>query len=242
MWVPKDGSRPRQASLHSAATQKLVRRVEEVEAANRLDGFEKRNGGILGAMEKQWSSNSTSALHRAAHFLWHANFDPTGRMHVYWDVLVLVLVIYSCLAAPFRSAYAEPAPMTGVEVVVDVLFYIDIVVVFCTGYDKGYEVIYDKKVQARAYVGSGWFVVDLVATVQWEYFMPYIWNPCKFGQARFGAASQPWWRLDCDAPAAGLQTAQGPNFVDGTFLRMSRMVKVLRLVKVGRLIDRLTSH
>eukprot|EP01043_Picozoa_sp_COSAG02_P030919 COSAG02_NODE_1997_length_10152_cov_3.110315_5_plen_943_part_00 len=47
-------------------------------------------------------------------------------------------------------------------------FYVDIILNFCTGYDKGFEVVMVREEIARNYVGSGWFFVDLIVTVQWD--------------------------------------------------------------------------
>lgn len=111
---------------------------------------------------------------------------------MYWDVWILLLVIYSSLAEPFRSAYSKPSPMSYFDIAVDLSFYVDIFVNFFTGFDKGYEVVYDKVVQAKLYMGF-WFWVDVLATIEWDMLIPFvIWNPCKLGQARFGAAAQPW--------------------------------------------------
>lgn len=120
-------------------------------------------------------------------------FKPNSRGRLLWDVFVLVLVFYSSVITPYETAFnpaheilpasnevgfnltsSVPQPLsttTSPECVdtnwdgfVDLCFWIDIVLTFWTGYDKGFEVIMDKRLIAKHYI-MGWFGIDFVATV-----------------------------------------------------------------------------
>ena len=84
------------------------------------------------------------------------------------DLLVLVLVLYSSINEPYKAAFAgaEASTTSWFDIFVDAMFYADMLLTFWTGIDKGYELVMDKKEVVKTYL-SGWFVVDLVATVQW---------------------------------------------------------------------------
>lgn len=53
------------------------------------------------------------------------------------------------------------------DMVVDCFFLADIIATFFTGFDRGFEVIKDKKAICINYL-RGWFTVDFIATVPWE--------------------------------------------------------------------------
>jgi hypothetical protein len=53
------------------------------------------------------------------------------------------------------------------EDLVDLCFWVDIVLSFFTGFDRGFEEIMDKKKIAARYLKS-WFLIDLIATVPWD--------------------------------------------------------------------------
>ena len=101
--------------------------------------------------------------------------DPTVRWRQRWDIVVLLFVIYSSLHVPYKVAFA-PNPMTFDEErglwdeqstptdrVVNWVFYLDIVLNFFTGYDKGYIIIMEKRDIVSHYLRT-WFLVDFIAT------------------------------------------------------------------------------
>jgi hypothetical protein len=49
---------------------------------------------------------------------------------------------------------------------IDLVFWIDLIMNFFTGFDMGYEVVMDKSEIVQNYITS-WFGIDLLATVQW---------------------------------------------------------------------------
>ena len=75
-----------------------------------------------------------------------------------------------------------------------------------TGFDKGYEIVMEKPEIVRNYL-SGWFLIDFIATVDWN----------GFGEM---LASDP---------------ATNPSWV-----KKLAMLKIFRLLRMGRLIDNLT--
>ncbi|CAM9123551.1 unnamed protein product, partial [Chrysoparadoxa australica] len=84
-----------------------------------------------------------------------------------WDLWVALLIIYSCITVPLRIGFDLEASVAGgtVDALVDIMFFIDIVVNFCTAYlDDDGEVVTDRRLIARRYL-RGWFWLDLISTL-----------------------------------------------------------------------------
>ena len=98
------------------------------------------------------------------------SIPPDRAERVAWDVFMLGLVIYSSVHGSYQIAftpYRGIAGMTAIDWLVDLCFYVDIVINFFTGYDKGFEVVMDRAQIVRHYL-RGWFAIDIVATVPWD--------------------------------------------------------------------------
>ena len=61
----------------------------------------------------------------------------------------------------------SPAQQTYIDWLVDFIFLVDICLTFFTGFDRGFEVIMDKREIVFKYL-RGWFAIDFVATVPWD--------------------------------------------------------------------------
>lgn len=92
------------------------------------------------------------------------------------------------------------------EWVVDICFYADIVMNFWTGFERGYEVVMEKREIVKNYM-AGWFWVDFIATVEWDLIITATMD---------GSGSPP------------------------PIVSLFRLIKVARLLRASRLINRLT--
>lgn len=88
----------------------------------------------------------------------------------YWDLLVSLLVLYTCFALPLRLGFKlrMSGGAAAVDYFSDVLFLIDLGLNFITAYElpSGEEVT-DVKLIKRRYF-HGWFALDLVAAIPFE--------------------------------------------------------------------------
>ena len=93
--------------------------------------------------------------------------DPFKR---FWNIIIILLLIYVALYVPYNICFSKKKPgdpkttADQVDMVVDIMFGIDIVVNFISAYDdqiSGLPIIDLKKI-AGNYL-SGWFLIDLVA-------------------------------------------------------------------------------
>lgn len=88
-----------------------------------------------------------------------------------WDMFVIVLALYNCFGLPFEVAFTPDAENSalklGFDFVVDLMFMIDIAIVFRTSYIKVEtgETVNDPRVIAKEYLMDGRFAIDLVASI-----------------------------------------------------------------------------
>ncbi|XP_020277280.1 potassium channel KAT3-like isoform X2 [Asparagus officinalis] len=96
-------------------------------------------------------------------------FDPHYR---WWQMFLIILVIYSAWACPFEIAFhrAWSAYLATVDLVVDVFFASDMVMTFFVAYvdPSTYLIIDDRKKIATRYATSPWFVMDLASTLPFQ--------------------------------------------------------------------------
>ena len=170
--------------------------------------------------------------------IWDTTFPPKDKRRLTWDVVILILVFYSSIIGPYKTAFASGEvniiPQNGILNVtdssmslqsgikfvdestisdewgfddwVDVLFWLDMLLTFFTGFDRGFEVIMDKREIAKNYL-RGWFFPDFIATMQWSWVVETF---------------------------VGKEAADNPN------IKMLRLIKVMRLARAHRIISRVT--
>ena len=94
--------------------------------------------------------------------------EPNSRFKMVWNFVMILLITYTATAMPFRQAfsndYIEDPVFDVVDLLVDVLFWVDIFINFISAYEK-YEGVYEYRLKkiARNYVLS-YFALDFVAT------------------------------------------------------------------------------
>ena len=130
---------------------------------------------------------------------------PTDPWKEMWDVFILVLIIYSAIAVPYRICFESPAVgMVWIfEQLLTAAFMVDVGFNFNTAHsDNADSWVTDRREIAVRYL-SGWFWIDAPACVPVELL---------------------------DAVLAGEQKQMGLL----RFLRLFRLIRLLRLLKVRR--------
>ena len=96
-----------------------------------------------------------------------------------WDILIIVCAAYNCFTIPFNVAF-EPQIAAGwlftlIDVVIDFIFFIDILITFRLSFinEKGKEVINPKEIAINYVLGMFW--IDLAATVPIDSILQYIY-------------------------------------------------------------------
>lgn len=127
-----------------------------------------RNRAVTQRYSTAAAADDTDVDAEIARNLWkhHRMLPPNSSFKHYWDILILLFVLYYALLIPLQLAY-ELRTSVGLEIFIDFLFMFDIMVNFrTTFYDEDNQIVLDARVVARRYLRS-WFGVDLVAS------MPY---------------------------------------------------------------------
>lgn len=91
-----------------------------------------------------------------------------------WDWIILFLTFYTSVFVPFNVAFKsktmDDVPLLVVDSIVDVVFFLDIVLNFHTTYvSQTGEVISDPRLIRLNYLKS-WFVIDLLSCLPYDIF------------------------------------------------------------------------
>ncbi|XP_067144386.1 potassium voltage-gated channel protein eag-like isoform X1 [Centruroides vittatus] len=91
-----------------------------------------------------------------------------------WDWIILCLTFYTAIMVPYNVAYknktSEDVSLLVLDSIVDVIFFIDIVLNFHTTFvGPGGEVVSDPKIIRMNYLKS-WFIIDLLSCLPYDVF------------------------------------------------------------------------
>nr|CAD1829852.1 unnamed protein product [Ananas comosus var. bracteatus] len=97
---------------------------------------------------------------------------PYDRRYRWWQMFLILLVIYSAWASPFELAFQKvgSGSLLAIDLVVDVFFGVDIIVSFFVAYLDGstYLLVDDRKKIALRYVTRPWFAMDVASTLPFQ--------------------------------------------------------------------------
>nr|XP_046226841.1 potassium voltage-gated channel subfamily H member 2 isoform X2 [Scatophagus argus] len=99
-----------------------------------------------------------------------------------WDWLILLLVIYTAILTPYSAAFLlndqeDPAmqsciyscsPLNVVDLIVDIMFIIDILINFRTTYVNSNDEVVSHPVRIAVHYFKGWFLIDMVAAIPFD--------------------------------------------------------------------------
>ncbi|KAI3848426.1 hypothetical protein MKW92_042507 [Papaver armeniacum] len=124
---------------------------------------------------------------------------PYDRRYRWWQLFLVVLVVYSAWASPFELAFDKVATgsLLPVDLVVDGFFAIDIVLTFFVAYlDRStYLLVDDRKKIAVRYMTKFWLPLDVASTLPFQLIYRVVTGKTKTG-AVFGFLNLlRFWRL-----------------------------------------------
>lgn len=93
--------------------------------------------------------------------------DPGSQWRIRWDMLVLVLVMWTSYSVPYRASFSTHTGgiETWVELFIDVVFCLDVFLNFFTAYYEAEGILQtNPRAIARRYLRS-WFFLDLVSSI-----------------------------------------------------------------------------
>ena len=118
---------------------------------------------------------------------------PLEPWRLAFDYFLMALIVYSIIIVPYRLAFDVPAEggWLAFELIVDLLFLIDMGLNFNTAIFVGEDLIGHRKVIAVTYL-RGWFVVDFLSTIPFDFIVDAILGPA--GSSATGSDLK-WFRL-----------------------------------------------
>uniref|UniRef100_A0A8C0WEH7 Cyclic nucleotide-binding domain-containing protein n=1 Tax=Castor canadensis TaxID=51338 RepID=A0A8C0WEH7_CASCN len=99
-----------------------------------------------------------------------------------WDWLILLLVIYTAVFTPYSAAFLLSdqdesqrgacgytcSPLTVVDLIVDIMFVVDIVINFRTTYVNTNDEVVSHPRRIAIHYFKGWFLIDMVAAIPFD--------------------------------------------------------------------------
>ncbi|KAI1237212.1 hypothetical protein IHE44_0014470 [Lamprotornis superbus] len=99
-----------------------------------------------------------------------------------WDWLILLLVIYTAIFTPYSAAFLlndtedrkrrecgySCSPLNVVDLIVDIMFIIDILINFRTTYVNQNEEVVSDPAKIAVHYFKGWFLIDMVAAIPFD--------------------------------------------------------------------------
>ncbi|RHZ28784.1 hypothetical protein DYB37_010578 [Aphanomyces astaci] len=108
----------------------------------------------------------------AIRFMW----TPDSQLRLSWDALIAVVTVFFAYRLPYSLAFEsdvdfqEQAWSIAFNSIANVLYIIDVVANFRTGYRSDVEVVLDPKQVAINYAKT-WFLVDVAGSIPFELFI-----------------------------------------------------------------------
>ncbi|XP_003746241.2 potassium/sodium hyperpolarization-activated cyclic nucleotide-gated channel 2 [Galendromus occidentalis] len=101
---------------------------------------------------------------------------PSNPRRQKWDLFIILLVVIVLVEAPLNAAFfpdvLDPIELLILNVILDIIFAVDILLNFWTGYIEEHTAVATLKMKPqeirRNYI-RGWFAVDLLSTVPFDY-------------------------------------------------------------------------
>uniref|UniRef100_A0A673G1Z9 Potassium voltage-gated channel subfamily H member 2 n=1 Tax=Sinocyclocheilus rhinocerous TaxID=307959 RepID=A0A673G1Z9_9TELE len=99
-----------------------------------------------------------------------------------WDWLILLLVIYTAILTPYSAAFLldgdedssgqncsySCSPLNVVDLIVDIMFIIDIIINFRTTYVNTNDEVVSHPLRIAVHYFKGWFLIDMVAAIPFD--------------------------------------------------------------------------
>ncbi|XP_029309277.1 potassium voltage-gated channel subfamily H member 7-like [Cottoperca gobio] len=99
-----------------------------------------------------------------------------------WDWVILLLVIYTAIFTPYSATFLlsdqeeaamqtcgySCSPLNVVDLIVDIMFIVDIIINFRTTYVNSNDEVVSQSSRIAVYYFKGWFLIDMVAAIPFD--------------------------------------------------------------------------
>lgn len=92
--------------------------------------------------------------------------NPHSNMKMSWQLVVMVIIIYTVVLTPFRIAYNEYSTgQKAVDIIGDIVFLVDLCLQFITAREEANGTLIVNKKQIAVIYLKSWFILDLPAAI-----------------------------------------------------------------------------
>ncbi|OMJ85032.1 hypothetical protein SteCoe_13754 [Stentor coeruleus] len=96
---------------------------------------------------------------------------PTSPIKKVWTIINMILLMWTASVTPYEICFIDDTSGAwfGIDLVIDILFFIDIVINFVSAYpDFEGKLVTDRKKIFRNYM-TGWFFIDIIGVLPFQY-------------------------------------------------------------------------
>ncbi|XP_057714278.1 potassium voltage-gated channel subfamily H member 6-like [Corythoichthys intestinalis] len=144
-----------------------------------------------------------------------------------WDWVILLLVIYTAIFTPYSATFLlsdqeeaamqtcgySCSPLNVVDLIVDIMFIVDIIINFRTTYVNSNDEVVSQSARIAVHYFKGWFLIDMVAAIPFDLLI---------------------YR-------SGEEVVRGEGETT-TLIGLLKTARLLRLVRVARKLDRYSEY
>lgn len=117
----------------------------------------------------QFMNQIKNGLFRSLEMILEQATDKTKFSNKIWTGIVVAVVTYNVLLIPFRSCFLQEHDWWWqlMDIPADAILWMDIIINFFSPYEKGVELVRDRRKTALRYVNplKGWFLWDIAASI-----------------------------------------------------------------------------
>jgi len=104
-----------------------------------------------------------------------AVFHPYSGPRMVWDLTIIMLILYTAIGVPLRLSWSlkETMAVWILDRLLDLLFMVDIAINLNTAFERGTELIVDRRSIVKHYLAT-WFALDFIASFPFDFIFSFL--------------------------------------------------------------------
>lgn len=97
---------------------------------------------------------------------------PEDKLKSLWDLFMTVILLITCIQTPYAIAFTTSrVDIDYFSLFIDICFLLDILVIFNRAYyNDDMDIIDDRCTITKQYL-TGWFIIDIIAIIPFDYIL-----------------------------------------------------------------------
>ena len=150
-------------------TEEIEDKLRNLEQVDLLEGI-----GIILKNTPELNDNRPPASKKIINFLDYILLNPEYRFLTFWDNLMLLIILYSCIVSAFLICFDLPYIqwIFALDIFTTICFILDIIFNLCRQYrDLNGTFVRSHRLIIARYAKSGWLFFDIIATFPLQYIL-----------------------------------------------------------------------